>query len=115
MSRGAFGLVSLVGALALVGGLLFVNAKQAGPTAAASQRAEQQARSVAATASYAQAAIALEAVPAETGTYAGAELPASYGVTLARADSASYCVQAGSGTAVQHVTGPGGKPAPGAC
>jgi hypothetical protein len=115
MSRGALGLVSLVGALALVGGLLFVNAKQAGPTAGASQQAEQQAQSVTATANFAQAALALEAARAQTGTYAGAQLPASYGVTVARADAASYCLQAGSGTAVQHLAGPGGKPAPGAC
>jgi hypothetical protein len=115
MSRGALGLVSLLGALALVAGLLFLNAKQAGPTSAASQHAEQQAQNVAAAASFAQAGIALEAFHAQAGTYAGAQLPASYAVTLVRADATSYCVQAGAGTAMQHLTGPGGQPGPGPC
>jgi hypothetical protein len=115
MSRGALGLVSLVGALALVGGLLFMNAKQSGPTAAQSQHVEQQAQGVAAAASFGQAAIELEALHAQAGTYVGAQLPASFAVTLVRADAASYCLQAGAGTAVQHLVGPGGQPAPGPC
>jgi len=115
MSRGALGLVSLLGALALVAGLVFVNAKQSGPAAAQSQRVEQQAQSVAATATFAQAGIALEAFHAEAGTYAGAQLPASYGATLVRADAASYCVQAGTGAAAQHLAGPGGQPTAGPC
>jgi putative hemolysin len=115
MTRGALGLVSLLGALALVGGLLFVNAKQSGPTAAQSQHVEQQAQGVAAAASFGQAAIELEAFHAQTGTYLGAQLPASYAVTLVRADASSYCLQAGAATSAQHLVGPGGQPASGPC
>ena len=115
MSRGALGLVSLLGALALVVSLVFLNAKQSGPTAAQSQRVEQQARGAAAAASFAQAAIELEAFHAQTGTYLGAQLPASFAATLIRADAGSYCVQAGAGAAAQHLTGPGGQPASGPC
>jgi hypothetical protein len=47
-------------------------------------------------------------------TYAGADV-ASAGVTLMRADATGYCIQAGAGTLVEHVAGPGGAPAPGPC
>ena|SRR5436190_13369620 len=47
-------------------------------------------------------------------TYAGANV-ASAGATLVRADAASYCVQAGAGTTIAHLAGPGGTIAPGPC
>jgi hypothetical protein len=47
------------------------------------------------------------------GSYAGAPLPA--GAVLARADANGYCVQVGPPGPVQHLAGPGGAPAPGAC
>ena len=57
-----------------------------------------------------QAQSTLEDFRAVNGTYAGASL-AGFGVTLARADAASYCIQAGH----SHVTGPGGAVQPGSC
>ena len=47
-------------------------------------------------------------------TYAGANV-AGAGVTLVRADAVGYCIQAGAGTLVEHLAGPGGAPAPGPC
>ena len=55
----------------------------------------------------------LAAYRAGTGTFAGAHAPA--GVTLARADAASYCIQASQGTVVEHENGPGGAVQPGPC
>ena len=55
----------------------------------------------------------LAAYRAGTGTFAGAPAPA--GVTLARADAASYCIQATQGTVVEHELGPGGAVQLGAC
>jgi hypothetical protein len=49
-----------------------------------------------------------------TQSYAGADV-ASAGVTLVRADETGYCMQAGAGTVVEHLAGPGGAPAPGPC
>jgi len=115
MSRGAFGVVSLLVALALGGMLFAMNANNSGPSSATAQRAETQAQQVAATANFGQAAIQLQTFYAENATYVGAVLPPSYGVTLVRADATSYCVQMGSGTAVQHLVGPGGQPTAGGC
>jgi hypothetical protein len=115
MSRGALGMVSLLVSLVLLGGLWAMNARQSGPTSDQSKRVEQQAQGVASAASFGEAAIQLEAFHAENGTYAGASLSASGGVTLVRADVSSYCLQAGSGTAAQHLVGPGGQPAAGSC
>jgi hypothetical protein len=115
MSRGAFGVVSLLSALALGGMLFAMNANNSGPSSATAQRVETQAQQVAATANFGQAAIQLQTFYAENGTYVGAVLPPSYGVTLVRADATSYCVQMESGTAVQHLVGPGGQPAAGGC
>ena len=115
MSRGAFGLISLVVALALGGLLWAMNANQNGPTSQTAQRAETQAKQAAATANFSAAALQMETFRAESGTYVGATLPASFGVTLVRADAASYCLQAGAGTATEHLVGPGGQPAAGGC
>ncbi len=55
----------------------------------------------------------LSAFRAGTGTFVGA--PALQGVTIVRADAASYCLQAGEGSLVQHEQGPGGAVQPGPC
>ena len=64
-------------------------------------------------AKFTSAAATLEVLRRSSGTYAGARLPA--GMTLARADATSYCVQAQVGAEVLHLAGPGGSPAAGAC
>jgi hypothetical protein len=115
MSRGAFGLISLLIAVALGGLLWAMNANQNGPTSQTAQRGETQAQQAAAAANFSAAALQLETFRAESGTYVGATLPASFGVTLARADASSYCLQAGTGAATQHLAGPGGRPAAGGC
>jgi hypothetical protein len=115
MSRGAFGLVSLLVAAALVAGLWAMNASKNGPASPRGQQVEQQAAQVAAAANFTQAAMQLEAYHAQSGTYAGATLSASGGVALVRADASSFCLQSGAGAAAQHLAGPGGQPAGGPC
>jgi hypothetical protein len=82
----------------------------------ASQAAGDDVAAVLATtgsAKFTGAAATLEIQRRSSGTYAGARLAA--GLTLARADATSYCVQAQVGAQVLHLSGPGGSPAPGAC
>lgn len=55
----------------------------------------------------------LAAYHAGAATYVGA--PAVPGVTVVRADAASYCIQVRAGTTVEHEVGPGGTVAVGAC
>jgi hypothetical protein len=111
----AFGLISIVCSLALVAILMAMNMQHSGPTSATGQSAEQEANAAVAAMNFTAAATQLEAFHAENATYAGATLPPAFGVTLVRADVASYCLQAGAGTAVQHFTGPGGAAAAGPC
>jgi hypothetical protein len=59
------------------------------------------------------AAASLEIQRRATGSFAGARLAS--GMTLARADATSYCVQTQVGAEVQHMAGPGGAPAAGPC
>lgn len=108
MARGV-PLLSLV--LALLLGGLWWNA-QAGhsPSRAQANREIAQARATANAVAFQQAAVTLEQFHALNGTYVGASL-AGFGVRLARADAASYCLQA-SGS---HLVGPDGTAAPGAC
>jgi type II secretory pathway pseudopilin PulG len=114
MSRG-FGLVAMICSLAIVAALMALNAGQNGPTSKGARVAEAQAQTAVGSLNFAQAATELEAYHAENGTYAGASLPPAFGVTLARADAASYCLQAGVGGSTQHFAGPGGTAAPGPC
>ena len=114
MSRG-LGLVVVLCSLVIVGVLMAMNLSQNGPTSKSAKRAETEATAAVSTLNFTQAGAELEAFRAENGTYAGAVLPASFGVTLARADAASYCLQAGVGGATQHFTGPGGPVAAGPC
>ena len=111
----AFGLVSIVCSLALVAILMALNMQHNGPTSSTAQRAETEATAAVAGLNFTGAATELEAFHAENATYVGAVLPPSFGVTLVRADAASYCLQAGAGTSVQHFIGPGGPSAAGPC
>ena len=86
-----------------------------GTTSQSAQGAETQAQQASAGINFGQASLQLEAFHAQSGTYAGASLPASFGVTLVRADTTSYCMQSGEGAALQHLAGPGGQPAAGGC
>jgi hypothetical protein len=114
MSRGV-GLVSLVCALAIVAGLWTLMARETGPTSERVKQAEAEATAATSSINFAQAGLELEAYRLEHGTYAGAVVPPAFGVTLVRAEAASYCLQAGAGSAVQHYIGPGGSAAAGPC
>jgi len=97
-----------------IGGWLFAQqAKTNGPTSTVAQQAESQAVVAGAATSFQAAVPTLEAFYAENGTYAGASLPPSYGVSVARADATSYCLQSLDGKA--HEAGPNGSPAAGPC
>jgi hypothetical protein len=109
------GLMSMVVSLGLVGILWATSMKHNGPTSSATKQAEAQAVAAVSGMNFAAAATQMETYHAENATYAGATIPPSFGVTLARADAASYCLQAGVGGTAQHFTGPGGQPAAGPC
>jgi inorganic triphosphatase YgiF len=108
----SLGMILLVLSLA-VGGYLFAQqSKSEGPTSTLARQAESQATAAASATSFAAAAPALQAWYADHGTYAGASLPPAFGVTLARADGTSYCLEA----AGMHEVGPGAAaPQPGPC
>jgi len=115
MTVRSLGIVSMLVAL-VIGGYLFVaSSKTDGPTSTVAAHAETQATGEAAGVDFEAAIPAVEAYASEHGTYAGASLPPAYGVTVARADATSYCLEATVGTAVEHLIGPGGSPAPGPC
>jgi hypothetical protein len=100
----------------VVGGYLFVQqSKTQGPTAPAVTQAEQQAQAAVAGTAFQGADQELQAWYAANGTYAGATLSPGAGVTLVRADASSFCLQAGSGTAVEHQDGPSGQAQTGPC
>jgi hypothetical protein len=99
-------LVSLLVTLAVVAFLWTRSAQDSGLTPG---DAPSDAAKVAAAFNLQQAGPTLEAWRAQAGTYAGVVLPPSNGVTLVRADAASYCIQAGTGPNVQHLVGPAGN------
>jgi type II secretory pathway pseudopilin PulG len=111
----AFGLISIVVSLALVGILWALTMQHSGPTSATAKRAESEATAAVSAMNLTAAATQLDLYHAENATYTGATVPPSFGVTLVRADAASYCLQAGVGGAMQHFSGPGGTPAAGPC
>ena len=111
----AFGVVAMVCSLAIVAVLMALSMSHNGPTPASTRKAEAEATAAVGSLNFTGAATELEAYKAEHATYAGAVLPASFGVTVIRADAASYCLQAGVGGTVQHFVGPGGTPASGPC
>ena len=103
----AISLVSLLVTLLVVGWMLTAqHGSNDRKTSQEITQAEQSASGV----SFQQAQTELEAHHALDGTYAGAAL-AGFGVTVARADASSYCIQDAS----SHLDGPGGTAAPGPC
>ena len=107
MVRG-LSLVSVLLAL-LVGGWL-LTAQQSSPSRATATQAIDEAQQAGDGIAFQQAQAELEQFRSLNGTYAGASL-AGFGVTLARADAGSYCIQ----TATAHVAGPSGAAAAGPC
>jgi len=107
MVRG-LSLVSVLVTL-LVGGWL-LTAQQSSPSRANATQAIDEAQQAGDGIAFQQAQAELEQFHSLNGTYAGASL-AGFGVTLARADAGSYCIQ----TATAHVAGPGGAAAAGPC
>jgi len=107
MVRG-LSLVSVLLAL-LVGGWL-LTAQQSSPSRATATQAIDEAQQAGDGIAFQQAQAELEQFRSLNGTYVGASL-AGFGVTLARADAGSYCIQ----TATAHVAGPGGAAAAGPC
>jgi hypothetical protein len=114
MGRG-LGLVVVICSMAIVAVLMALNASQNGPTSKSATRAKSEATAAVGSLNFTQAGTELEAFHAENGTYAGAVLPASFGVTLVRADATSYCLQGGVGGSTQHFAGPGGPASAGPC
>jgi Tfp pilus assembly protein PilE len=111
----AFGLISIVVSLVIVGIMWAVTMQHSGPTSASAKRAVSEATAAVSAMNFTAAATQLEMYHAENATYAGASVPPSFGVTLVRADASSYCLQAGIGGAAQHFSGPGGTAAAGPC
>lgn len=99
-----------------VGAILFAQQlKTQGPTAPAVTHVETQAVQAVSATNFAGAGEMLGAYYAANGTYAGATIDGSFGVTLVRADATSYCLQAGAADTLQHEVGPNGSPQPGPC
>jgi len=114
VTRGV-GLLLVLISLAAVGGLVALQSKSQGPTAAAVTQAESQALATAASQTFAQVAQVLQADYAQAGTYAGAQLPIGSGVTVAQATATSYCLETSVSGTLVHEVGPGGSPAAGGC
>jgi hypothetical protein len=107
----AFGLLSMLAALAVAGYLYTRSADTLPP--AGGDAVQELAVDAAAEATLLAAKTAVDSSLAATGTYAGATVPP--GVTLVAADAASYCLQVGTGGATRHLAGPAGSPTPGPC
>jgi hypothetical protein len=111
----AFGLVSLVCSLTIVSALWALSIRDSGPTSGPVRQAQSDAIEAVGQIGFQAAATALEGYHAQNGTFVGATLPAAYGVTVVRADTLTYCLQADIAGSVQHFNGPGGAPAAGPC
>ena len=110
--------ISIVGiliALAIGGWLFAEQSKNEGPTAPAVTQAEGQALLATASANFSQVVPALQGQYAQTGSYAGAQVPPGAGVSLVSASSTSYCLESKVNGTVVHEVGPGGSPAAGPC
>jgi len=107
--------VGILIALAVGGWLFAEQSKNEGPTAPAVTQAEAQALVATASANFSQVVPALQGQYAQTGSYAGVQLPAGSGVTLVSASSTSYCLESNVNGSVVHEVGPGGSPATGPC
>jgi hypothetical protein len=106
----SLGLLMVLVSLA-VGGYLFAQQSKTVAPDAQAQQAETQAAVAASATNFASAGPTLQLWFQDNGTYAGATLPPSFGVVVARADASSYCLEAGG----MHEVGPGGSPEPGPC
>jgi hypothetical protein len=104
----ALGTVSLLVTLVAIGWML--TAQQSGSSRKQETQAVDRAQAAANGVAFAQAQAQLEQQHALNGTYAGTSL-AGFGVTLARADASTYCIQ----NAGAHLAGPGGVAAAGPC
>jgi hypothetical protein len=109
------GLIGMLITLAVVAALFVTQSKSQGPTSAAATQEEALARTTAAAAMFSPIDQILQVDYAQSGTYAGAQLPEGSGVTVAQATSASYCLSANVDGTPMHETGPGGSPATGPC
>jgi hypothetical protein len=107
--------VLFLASLAIVGALFAMQNKSQGPTSAAVTQDEARAVAAASAQTFAQVDQVLQADVAQDGTYVGAQLPVSSGVTLVQATATTYCLEANVDGTLVHETGPGGSPAPGAC
>jgi hypothetical protein len=115
MTVRSLGLLSLVATLAIAGWLFSQQAKQTGPTSDLARQAQSDANAAVASANFQAAVPELQAWFSEHGTYEGATLSPGFNVVLRRADASSYCLESGSGSAAQHLAGPGGAVEPGPC
>jgi type II secretory pathway pseudopilin PulG len=111
----SLGVISVVVSLALVGILWALTMQHTGSTSSTAENAESKASAAVSAMNFTEAASQLELYHSEHATYAGASLPRSFGVTLVRGDSSSYCLQTGVAAAAQHFAGPGGSAAAGSC
>jgi hypothetical protein len=104
----ALGTVSLLLTLVVIAWML--TAQQSGSSRKQQTKALDQAQATANGVVFEQAQAQLEQQHALNGTYAGTSL-AGFGVTLARADASTYCIQ----DATSHLAGPGSSAAAGPC
>lgn len=114
MTRGV-GLILALISLAIVGGLMAMQSKSQGPSSAVVTQAESQAVATGAAAVFSPVDQMLQVAASQSGTYVGAELPVGSGVTLARATTVSYCLEANLNGTPVFENGPGGTPAVGHC
>ena len=112
MSR-VLGLPAMLIALVIGGVLVAKDMKSNSPASSTVAQEIQQAQVNVAATNFEGADAQMGAIFAQTGTYAGATLPAGFGVVLVRADATSYCLQTTSGS--EHEVGPGGQVLPGGC
>ncbi len=115
MTVRTLGLLSFVAVLAIGGWFFSQQAKTTGPTSELAQQAQADASAGVAGVNFQAATVELQAWYAANGTYEGVTLSPGYNVVVRRADATTYCLQAGSGTTVQHLRGPDGTPQPGPC
>jgi hypothetical protein len=109
----SFALLLVLIPVAIVGYLYSLQVRGSGGSKPVTRQISDAAQA-AATFKLRQADTALEQARSLNGTFAGADL-STIGVTLARADATSYCIQTGVSPLVLHETGPQGAVAPGAC
>ena len=108
----AVGIVSLVLGTLVIGLMMTSQSRTSAHEGASAEIT--QARQTAGGVKLQQGAFAIEQFHALNGTYAASSL-GGLGVRLAQADASSYCLESGTGASLEHLAGPGGTPAPGAC